>query len=83
MSYFILFAIQQCNCGDRKILTFCLAIFRIDAQHTPCGVFISAPKRSSFTYYTEDALREAKDDIVLIAEKEGLTAHANAIKVRF
>ena len=40
-------------------------------------------KRSSFTYYTEDALREAKDDIVLIAEKEGLTAHANAIKVRF
>ena len=26
---------------------------------------------------------EAKDDIILIAEKEGLTAHANAIKVRF
>ena len=43
----------------------------------------SFEKRSSFTYYTEDALREAKDDIVLIAEKEGLTAHANAIKVRF
>ena len=37
-------AIQQCNCGDRKILTFCLAIFRIDAQHTPCSVFISSPK---------------------------------------
>ena len=34
-------------------------------------------------YYTEDALREAKDDIILVAEKEGLTAHANAIKVRF
>ena len=31
----------------------------------------------------EEALEEAKDDIVLIAEKEGLTAHANAIKVRF
>ena len=43
----------------------------------------SFEKRSSFIYYTEDALREAKDDIVLIAEKEGLTAHANAIKVRF
>ena len=43
----------------------------------------SFEKRSSFIYYTEDTLRDAKDDIVLIAEKEGLTAHANAIKVRF
>lgn len=43
----------------------------------------SFEKRSSFIYYTEDALMQAKDDIVLIAEKEGLTAHANAIKVRF
>lgn len=43
----------------------------------------SFEKRSSFIYYTEDALCEAKEDIVLIAEKEGLTAHANAIKVRF
>lgn len=43
----------------------------------------SFEKRSSFIYYTEDALREAKDDIVLIADKEGLTAHANAVKVRF
>ena len=43
----------------------------------------SFEKRSSFIYYTEDALREAKEDIVLIAEKEGLTAHANAVKVRF
>lgn len=40
-------------------------------------------KRSSYIYYTEDALREAKDDIVLIANREGLTAHANAITVRF
>lgn len=40
-------------------------------------------KRSSFIYYTEDALAQAKDDIVLIAEKEGLTAHANSIQVRF
>lgn len=43
----------------------------------------SFEKRSSFIYYTEDALRGAKDDIVLIAEREKLTAHANAIKVRF
>lgn len=40
-------------------------------------------KRSSFIYYTEDALRDAAKDIVTIAEKEGLTAHANAITVRF
>lgn len=43
----------------------------------------SFEKRSSFIYYTEDALLKAKDDIVLIAEKEGLTAHANAVRVRF
>ena len=49
---------------------------------SPLGV-ASFTKRISYTYYTEDALREAKDDIVLIAEREGLTAHANAIKVRF
>ena len=49
---------------------------------SPLGVN-SFEKRSSFIYYTEDALMQAKDDIVLIAEKEGLTAHANAIKVRF
>lgn len=40
-------------------------------------------KRSSYIYYTEKALENAKDDIVLVAEKEGLTAHANSIKVRF
>lgn len=49
---------------------------------SPLGV-ASFTKRSSYIYYTEEALREAHDDIVLIAEKEGLTAHANAIKVRF
>ena len=40
-------------------------------------------KKSSFIYYTEDALRDAHDDIVKLAETEGLTAHANAIKVGF
>ncbi len=43
----------------------------------------SFTKRSSFIYYTEQALLDAKEDIVCIAEREGLTAHANAIKVRF
>ena len=49
---------------------------------SPLGVS-SFTKRSSYIYYTQEALREAKDDIILIAEREGLTAHANAIKVRF
>lgn len=49
---------------------------------SPLGVQ-SFTKRSSFIYYTREALEDAKDDIVLIAEREGLTAHANAIKVRF
>ena len=40
-------------------------------------------KKSSFIYYTEDALKEQSDDIVRFAEVEGLTAHANSIKVRF
>lgn len=40
-------------------------------------------KKTSYTYYTRDALQQAHDDIVLIANKEGLTAHANSIIVRF
>lgn len=40
-------------------------------------------KKSSFIYYTEPDLSEAKDDIIKLAETEGLTAHANSIKVRF
>lgn len=40
-------------------------------------------KKSSFIYYTEPAFSEAKDDIIKLAETEGLTAHANSIKVRF
>ena len=40
-------------------------------------------KKSSFIYYTKPALAQAKDDIIRIAEAEGLTAHANSIKVRF
>ena len=40
-------------------------------------------KKSSFIYYTEDELKKAHDDIVKLADTEGLTAHANSIKVRF
>ena len=40
-------------------------------------------KKSSFIYYTEEALRNDANDIVRFAETEGLTAHANSIKVRF
>ena len=40
-------------------------------------------KKSSFIYYTQDALSKAKDDIIKLAETEGLTAHANSIQVRF
>ncbi len=40
-------------------------------------------KKSSFIYYTEAELSKAKDDIVKLADTEGLTAHANSIKVRF
>lgn len=39
-------------------------------------------KKSSFIYYTEEALKPAQDDIIKLAETEGLTAHANSIKVR-
>jgi len=40
-------------------------------------------KKSSYLYYSEDALRGVKDKVVKLAETEGLTAHANSIKVRF
>ena len=40
-------------------------------------------KKSSFIYYTENALREAKDPIASIAQAEGLTAHAHSIQIRF
>ncbi len=39
-------------------------------------------KKSSYIYYTKQALNEAADDIILVAEREKLTAHANSIKVR-
>lgn len=49
---------------------------------SPLSVY-SFIKKSSFIYYTPDELRKAKDDIIKLADTEGLTAHANSIKVRF
>ncbi len=49
---------------------------------SPLGVD-SFVKKMSYTWYTREALEKDKDDIVTIAEKEGLSAHANSIKVRF
>lgn len=40
-------------------------------------------KKSSFIYYTENALKDDAEDIIRFADTEGLTAHANSIKVRF
>lgn len=40
-------------------------------------------KKSSFIYYTETALNKDADKIIKFAQTEGLTAHANSIKIRF
>ncbi|MBQ8928878.1 MAG: histidinol dehydrogenase, partial [Oscillospiraceae bacterium] len=40
-------------------------------------------KRSSFIYYTRDALGRAKDSIINLAEREQLHGHANSVAVRF
>ncbi len=39
-------------------------------------------KRSSYLYYSEEALSESADDIIRFAKAEGLTAHANSIEIR-
>ncbi len=40
-------------------------------------------KKSSFIYYKRDALQAACDDIVTLANAEGLDAHAHAVAIRF
>lgn len=49
---------------------------------SPLGVddFI---KKSSIISYSKEALKEVHEDIITFANAEGLTAHANSIKVRF
>lgn len=48
---------------------------------SPLGVD-SFVKRSAFLYYPREAMAEAAPDILTIAAREGLSAHANAVKVR-
>lgn len=40
-------------------------------------------KKSSIISYSKEALSKVHNDIELFADREGLTAHANSIKVRF
>ena len=40
-------------------------------------------KKSSIICYSKEALEKVHKDIELFAKKEGLTAHANSIAVRF
>ena len=40
-------------------------------------------KKTSIISYSRQALEKVHKDIELFAQKEGLTAHANSIKVRF
>ena len=39
-------------------------------------------KKSSFIYYPKKALLDAADDIIILAETEKLTAHANSVRIR-
>jgi len=49
---------------------------------SPLGVY-SFVKRMSYTMYSREALQDAKDDILVIAKKEGLFAHARSVDIRF
>ena len=40
-------------------------------------------KKSYITYYTKDALKKVKDNVINFAENEKLEAHSNSIKLRF
>lgn len=39
-------------------------------------------KKSSFLYYSKEAVLKNGEKIITLAEKEGLTAHANSVRVR-
>jgi histidinol dehydrogenase len=50
--------------------------------YSPLGVY-DFIKRTAYSYYPREALRDFKDDVIKFAELEGLNAHANSIRVRF
>lgn len=39
-------------------------------------------KKTSLIYYSRESLKESREDIIRFAENEGLTAHANAVRIR-
>ena len=49
---------------------------------SPLGVYDFLTRTSIIRYSYED-LKGVKDEIVRISDKEGLTAHGNAVKIRF
>lgn len=49
---------------------------------SPLGVY-DFVKKSNIIFYTEKALKAVSHDVIEFANREGLTAHANSIKVRF
>lgn len=51
------------------------------AFSSPLGVY-DFLKKSSIIYYSEAALQLAADDIITLANAEGLTGHANSIAIR-
>jgi len=51
------------------------------AFSSPLGVY-DFMKKSSIIHYTEQALQDVSEEIITIANAEGLTAHANSIQVR-
>ncbi|WP_303969488.1 histidinol dehydrogenase [Sporosarcina ureae] len=51
------------------------------AFSSPLGVY-DFMKKSSIIYYSENALAEVANDIIVLADAERLTGHANSIKVR-
>ena len=40
-------------------------------------------KKTQYTYFTRDALKEVCEDVAFFAQKEGLTAHAKSAVIRF
>ena len=51
-------------------------------QLCPQKYMVLFVKKTSMVYYSQEAFRREAADIVRLAETEGLTAHARAVKVR-
>ncbi len=50
--------------------------------YSPLGVY-DFIKYSSYSYYPKEVLETFKNDVIEFANREGLSAHANSLKVRF